>query len=86
MALIGNKSDLEDQRQVMREEGSKYAEENDLIFQETSALTSDNVENMFSELAIQMNKLNRKRKERNTIKLGKSQEWEDKKSCCMYVT
>eukprot|EP01006_Ploeotia_vitrea_P053368 TRINITY_DN67780_c6_g5_i1.p1 TRINITY_DN67780_c6_g5~~TRINITY_DN67780_c6_g5_i1.p1 ORF type:complete len:224 (+),score=1.36 TRINITY_DN67780_c6_g5_i1:23-673(+) len=45
--LIGNKSDLEDQRQVSRAEGEEFAKEHGLIFMETSAKTAHNVEEAF---------------------------------------
>ena len=41
--LIGNKSDLEDKRQVTYEEGKKFADENNLVFFETSALNGNNI-------------------------------------------
>ena len=42
--LVGNKCDLEHLRQVSTEEGQKFAQENGLLFIETSAKTSKNVE------------------------------------------
>ena len=45
--LIGNKSDLEHRRAVSYEEGKQFAEENGLVFMETSAKTADNVEEAF---------------------------------------
>ena len=42
--LIGNKSDLEDKRQVTIEEGKQFADENNLKFYETSALNGNNIE------------------------------------------
>lgn len=45
--LIGNKSDMESQRQVSREEGEAFAKENGLIFMETSAKTAANVDEAF---------------------------------------
>lgn len=42
--LIGNKADLDSRRQVSTEEGERFAKENGLIFLETSAKTSFNVE------------------------------------------
>ncbi|EFA79326.1 Rab GTPase [Heterostelium album PN500] len=49
--LIGNKSDLEQKRAVSYEEGAKFAEENGLIFLETSAKTAANVEEAFINTA-----------------------------------
>jgi Ras-related protein Rab-4B len=45
--LIGNKKDLEEQREVTYLEGSRMAQENDLLFLETSAMTGENVEDAF---------------------------------------
>jgi len=46
--LIGNKCDLEHRRQVSPEEGKKkFADENGLMFLETSAKTAHNVEEAF---------------------------------------
>jgi len=49
--LIGNKNDLEHKRAVTYEEGKKFAEENGLIFNETSAKTAQNVEDAFLKTA-----------------------------------
>lgn len=49
--LIGNKRDLDDQREVSFEEASNFARENDLIFMETSAKTGDAVEDAFMRTA-----------------------------------
>eukprot|EP01098_Paradermamoeba_levis_P007000 TRINITY_DN2906_c0_g1_i1.p1 TRINITY_DN2906_c0_g1~~TRINITY_DN2906_c0_g1_i1.p1 ORF type:complete len:209 (+),score=65.05 TRINITY_DN2906_c0_g1_i1:229-855(+) len=49
--LIGNKKDLEDKRDVTFEEASAFAEENGLIFLETSAKTGENVEQAFLKTA-----------------------------------
>lgn len=38
---------INNRRVVGKEEGEKFAKENNLIFIETSALTSDNVEKVF---------------------------------------
>ena len=56
--LIGNKSDLEDIRQVTYEEGKNYADENNLVFYETSALNGNNIEEIFIQSATDLvNKL-----------------------------
>lgn len=49
--LIGNKSDLEAQRDVTFDEAKLFAEENGLMFIETSAKTGSNVEEAFLETA-----------------------------------
>lgn len=45
--LIGNKVDLNHRRVVTTEEGQKFAQDNGLIFIETSAKTAANVEEVF---------------------------------------
>eukprot|EP01120_Amphizonella_sp_Union-15-10_P005593 TRINITY_DN166_c0_g3_i4.p1 TRINITY_DN166_c0_g3~~TRINITY_DN166_c0_g3_i4.p1 ORF type:complete len:193 (+),score=30.24 TRINITY_DN166_c0_g3_i4:41-580(+) len=52
--LVGNKSDLEDQRAVTLDEGEKFARENGLLFLETSAKTAANVEEIFNRIAGQI--------------------------------
>jgi len=49
--LIGNKGDLEAQRDVTFEEARQFAEENGLTFLETSAKTGERVEEAFQETA-----------------------------------
>lgn len=49
--LIGNKSDLEQRRAVTYAEGENFAQQNGLIFMETSAKTDDNVEEAFKKTA-----------------------------------
>ena len=48
--LLGNKSDLEEQREVSKEEGQQKAELYKLAFMETSALNGNNIEKAFTEL------------------------------------
>ena len=52
--LIGNKSDLEDKREVEKEEGIKKSEEYKIAFLETSALNGDNIDKAFNELLEQI--------------------------------
>ena len=49
--LIGNKCDLEAQRDVTHEEARQFAEENGLMFVEASAKTGERVEDAFLETA-----------------------------------
>ncbi|KAG7157416.1 Ras-related protein Rab-14-like [Homarus americanus] len=49
--LIGNKADLDAQRDVTYEEAKQFAEENGLMFVEASAKTGENVEEAFLETA-----------------------------------
>jgi Ras-related protein Rab-4B len=58
IVLCGNKKDLEDQRQVTFLEASRYAQEHDLLFLETSAFTSENIPESFHQCArIILNKI-----------------------------
>ena len=47
MVLVGNKIDLESERQISYEEGANFAEKNNMSFFETSAKTGANIENLF---------------------------------------
>lgn len=47
IALAGNKADLSNSRVVEYEEAKQYAEENGLLFMETSAKTAMNVNDIF---------------------------------------
>ena len=46
-ALIGNKLDIENERKISFEEGKKLAEQHNYLFQEVSAKTGKNFENLF---------------------------------------
>ena len=59
MVLIGNKVDLEDNRQVSYEEGSVFAEKNGMLFFETSAKTGKNIEEIFLKSSMEIAKKNR---------------------------
>ena len=51
IALAGNKSDLGNKRMVEYEEATAYAEENGLLFMETSAKNANNVNEIFLAIA-----------------------------------
>ena len=50
-ALVGNKSDLDFNRKVTKEEAESYAKEHNYVFQEVSALSGEGIQELF------MNKL-----------------------------
>jgi len=52
--LVGNKSDLEAEREVTFLEASRFAQENDLMFLETSALSGVGVSEVFLKCARQI--------------------------------
>ena len=52
----GNKCDMEEKREVQREEAEAYASQNGLFFMETSAKTAVNVTELFHEIAVKLPK------------------------------
>jgi small GTP-binding protein len=58
MVLVGNKSDLQDQRVVTTDQGEKLAKQFNCTFLEASAKTKQNVEAIFYDLVRQINKAN----------------------------
>ena len=49
LILVGNKSDLEDQRVISKERGENLAKENSMMFFETSALNGNGIEEAFKK-------------------------------------
>ena len=50
ICLVGNKIDMEDNREITREEGEKYAKDNNIIFFEVSAKTGDGINLLFDKV------------------------------------
>jgi Ras-related protein Rab-2A len=92
--LIGNKNDLENERQVSYQEGESFAKENGLLFLETSAKTANNIAEAFNLSAMKILNNIQKNGEtipKNNIKIDiddsnknviKNSKQENKKGCC----
>jgi GTPase SAR1 family protein len=52
IALVGNKLDLQANREITKEEAQQYATESSLLFLEASAKTGENVVDIFTEICI----------------------------------
>ena len=63
-AVVGNKIDLEDKREVKKEEGDNFAKEHDFIFAEVSAKTGDG----FSDLFYKKSELNLDLEDNNLLR------------------
>ena len=57
IALAGNKSDLGSKREVEYDAVNDFAEENSLIFKETSAKNDSNVKEVFMDIAQKISKI-----------------------------
>ena len=85
--LIGNKCDLEDRREISKDEGEAFAMRNGMQFMETSAKLNTNVNEAFEALAKIMVESSNKRNvinfEKKTIKVDKGANLnKQKKKCC----
>ncbi|CAN6293750.1 unnamed protein product, partial [Urochloa humidicola] len=59
--LVGNKSDLEEERAVSTKDAKEFAEKENLFFLETSALQATNVENAFQTVLTEIFKIHSKK-------------------------
>ena len=72
--LIGNKSDLDDKREVSKEEGESKAQMNKFAFMETSAKDNNNVQKAFETLFSEIVKIY---KNKNNIDLNDNKEGDE---------
>ena len=84
--LIGNKCDLEEKREIPKDEGEAFANRNGMQFMETSAKNNNNVTEAFEALAKIMvessNKKNTIKIEKKTIKVDNGANLNTKKKAC----
>ena len=84
--LVGNKKDLEKERQVSYNDGKTLAECYKIDFFEVSALNNDGITNIFQQIAIKLSGI--KNNCNNSIMLDRNSHTresirENKKSCCL---
>merc|ERR1719474_921301 len=78
IALVGNKLDLESNRQVDREAVSKYANQNNFIHAEVSAKIGTGIEEVFQNIG---ERVDRTEERRQTILLNQSSPRQKKAKC-----
>ena len=89
LIILGNKIDMEDSREINKENAEKFANENNYQYFETSAKTGEGVDNSIRELVKLILKQNGKmddqkeaRADSFQIKEGNIKAIEKKKGCC----
>ena len=86
--IVGNKLDMEDMRDITREEAEKFAKENKYKYFETSAKTGEGVDDAIRDLVNQVleksEQFEEERNERKSIKINSEQPEDNvkKKGCC----
>ena len=87
--MIGNKSDLEEQRKIQKEKAEKFKDDYELdLFMETSAKTGMNTQELFAEAARLLfqdyytYKVMKPKKEGENLKVENLSSKHKKKRCC----
>ncbi|XP_072014429.1 uncharacterized protein [Amphiura filiformis] len=73
MCIVGNKSDLQQEREVSRQEVESFASATGAIFVETSAKTGDNIDDIFEEIARRVGEADAKKQTKGTAQRTASQ-------------
>ena len=81
IVLVGNKIDKTEQREVQKEEGEDLAEEFNLPYFECSALTGENINEAFMELARRLSEIKEKDINKGE-KLKQIKVDKNRKTCC----
>ncbi|KRX03857.1 P-loop containing nucleoside triphosphate hydrolase [Pseudocohnilembus persalinus] len=72
--LVGNKNDMEEQRQVSYEQGQKFAQQQGIEFIEVSAKEGTNIQQLFKEIAVNLqNQNNQSNHNLQEIKIDQAQ-------------
>ncbi|KAF6011356.1 hypothetical protein HII13_002718 [Brettanomyces bruxellensis] len=86
IALVGNKTDLEEERQIPTEEAQAFANEAGLLFFEVSAKSGKGIKECFREIALKMpieETLKRRRdRKRGTVDLNKRPSTNEQQCAC----
>jgi small GTP-binding protein len=84
VVICGNNCDLEDQRQVSKEEGEELAKKLNSRFFEISAKTNTNIENAFSAVVKEVEKEDEKEDSEASSQVKSKTEKSKKSSCNVY--
>lgn len=94
IGIAGNKCDLYDKEEVSEDEAKGFANQNDCVFQLTSAFSGSGVKELFQSLGeklvqknggtipVEEEEKNPKKKEKGTIKLTEQEQKQDEHSKC----
>ena len=80
--LVGNKSDLQEERVVQKDLVNEYSRKNNIYFLETSAKNSENVDNLFKTIAKELSEIIILEDNKDTIININEENVLLKKKCC----